>query len=89
MPFYRYDSFNRNGKKVSGTIDASSTESAKKILQGQGLMPVKIEEVGTESAKFNIMSIFERKVDVKTKIAFTKQLSVLLKSGVPLLQALE
>lgn len=89
MPFYRYDSFNKGGQKISGTIDASSKESAKSILQGQGLMPVKIEEEGAAGSKFNIMSIFEGKVEIKTKIVFTKQLSVLLKSGVPLLQALE
>ena len=89
MPFYQYDSFNRSGKRITGTIDSSSIESAKKILQGQGLMPFNIEEVGADSVKFDLMSIFERKVDLKTKIVFTKQLSVLLKSGVPLLQALE
>ncbi len=89
MPFYQYDSFNRSGKRITGTIDSSSIESAKKILQGQGLMPFNIEEVVADSVKFDLMSIFERKVDLKTKIVFTKQLSVLLKSGVPLLQALE
>ena len=89
MPFYQYDSFNRNGKKVTGTIDSSSIESAKRILQGQGLMPFKIEEVGADTRKFDLMSIFEGKIDLKTKIVFTKQLAVLLKSGVPLLQALE
>ncbi len=89
MPFYQYDSFNRSGKRVTGTIDASSTESAKKILKGQGLMPFKIEEVGADTGKFDFMSIFEGKIDLKTKIVFTKQLAVLLRAGVPLLQSLE
>lgn len=89
MPFYRYESFNHSGKKVSGTIDASSKEAAKKTLQGQGLMPFDIEEEGGAGAKFDIMSLFEGKIENKTKIIFTKQLSVLLKSGVPLLKALE
>lgn len=89
MPFYQYDSFNRDGKKVTGTIDSSSIESAKRILQGQGLMPFNIEEVGADTEKFDFMSIFEGKINLKTKIVFTKQLAVLLKAGVPLLQALE
>jgi type II secretory pathway component PulF len=89
MPFYRYDSFNRSGKKFSGTIDAASKEAAKRTLQGQGLMPFNIEEVGAQGAKFDLMTFFEGKIDNKTKITFTKQLSVLLKAGVPLVQALE
>lgn len=41
--------------------------------------------------KSNLLLIlfFEPKIDIKTKIIFTKQLAVLLKAGVPLLQALE
>jgi type II secretory pathway component PulF len=89
MPLYRYDSFNRRGKRISGTIDAASMQAAKQILQGQGLMLVKIEEVRAGAAGFGIFQLFERKVEEKTKIIFTKQLSVLLKSGVPLLEAFE
>ncbi|MBD3231308.1 type II secretion system protein GspF [Candidatus Dependentiae bacterium] len=89
MPLYWYDSFNRKGKRISGTIDASSMQSAREILKGQGLMPIKIKEAGIESKKFSFWGLFERQLDTKTKIIFTKQLSVLLKSGVPLLQAFE
>jgi len=89
MPLYRYDSFNRRGKRIGGTIDSASMQAAKQILQGQGLMLVKIEEVKAEVAVFGLFRLFERKVDEKTKIVFTKQLSVLLKSGVPLLDAFE
>lgn len=89
MPLYRYDSYNRDGKRVSGTIDASSSEGAKRNLQGQGLMPFSVKEVGTDSASFSFLSIFEPKIEFKTKVIFTKQLSVLLKAGVPLLQALD
>jgi len=89
MPLYRYDSFNRRGKKISGTIDAASMQSAKQVLQGQGLMPVKIEEVSSAEQGFSFSGLFEKKINVKTKIIFTKQLAVLLKSGVPLLQAFE
>lgn len=89
MPLYWYDSFNRKGKRVTGTIDASSMPTAKDILKGQGLMPIRIKEAGIESRGFSFFKLFEGKVDEKTKIIFTKQLAVLLKSGVPLLQAFE
>ena len=50
MPLYKYDSFNRRGGRVTGTVDAVSMHAAKEILQGQGLMPVNIKEVTDGSA---------------------------------------
>ncbi|MBU1007634.1 type II secretion system F family protein [Candidatus Dependentiae bacterium] len=90
MPLYQYDSFNRRGKKITGTIDAASKQDAITILRGQGLMPTNIEE--TSAAKLEgpfWKRFFQKKVDIRTKVLFTKQLGVLLKSGVPLLQAIE
>lgn len=89
MPLYQYDSFSRRGNRVKGTIDASSLQSAKEVLRGQGLMPIVLTEISTETSRFSWKSFFEKKVDLRTKINFTKQLSILLRSGVPLLQSLE
>ncbi len=89
MPLFQYDSFTRRGKRVKGTIDAASQSAAKQILQGQGLMPIKIILMGMQKKGSWFSTLFEKKVDVKTQVMFTKQLSVLLKSGVPLLKALE
>ena len=52
-------------------------------------MPVAVVEVGVEKKGSWLKTLFQHPVDIKTKVVFTKQLSVLLKSGVPLLQALE
>ena len=89
MPLYRYDSFNRRGKKIAGTIDANSKQEAITILRGQGLMPTNLEETSRVGARSVWKTLFSKKVDIRTKVLFTKQLSVLLKSGVPLLQAFE
>lgn len=89
MPLYQYESLNRRGGRVKGTLDATSMQMAKEILQGQGLLPVKIAEMGGEVAGFSLQRLFERPVEEKTIILFTKQLTVLLRSAVPLLQAIE
>lgn len=89
MPLFKYDSFNRRGKRVSGTIDASSKQDAIRTLRGQGLMPTTITETTRGKEVSFWKNLFSKKVDTRTKVIFTKQLSVLLKSGVPLLQALE
>jgi type II secretory pathway component PulF len=90
MPLYKYESYNRRGKKVTGTIDATSSQTAITLLRGQGLMPITVVETSqATSGKSGFARFFQKKVDIRTKIIFTKQFAVLLKSGVPLLQALE
>ena len=89
MPLYYYQSFTRAGKQVTGTIDAPSPQGAKEMLQGQGLMPTSVEPAGSAQQGFSLSSLFAKKVEEKTVIIFTKQLGVLLRSGVPLLQAFE
>lgn len=89
MPLYQYDSFNKRGTRVKGTIDAATMQVAKEMLQGQGLMPTKIVEMSGDKASSWFAGIFEKKIDNKTVVLFTKQLAVLLKSAIPLLQAIE
>jgi len=89
MPLYKYHSFNRTGKKITGTIDAASKQDAINTLRGQGLMPSSVTQTTREERVAWWARLFQKKVDIRTKVIFTKQLGVLLKSGVPLLQALE
>lgn len=88
MPLYRYESFSKKGERIAGTVEAASSESVKELLRARGLLPVKISSMGT-SEGFTFMRLFETKVDSKALILFTKQLAVLLRSGVPLLAAIE
>jgi len=72
-------------------VDASSLSTARVQLNKQGVYPVAIKAAteGVAAQGFNLRQLFERGVSTRDKILFTKQLAVLLKSGVPLLQALE
>lgn len=91
MPLYQYESYSRRGNKVTGTVDATSLQMAKEILQGQDLLPISIKEVQAIEGQsgFSLKNLFEKKIDSRSTILFTKQLSVLLKSSVPLLQSIE
>jgi len=91
VPLFKYDAFNKLGKKVSGTIEASTIQTAKEIIRSQGFMPIKMNEIAALDAAggFSIKDLFERSVDQKSIILLTKQLAVLLKAGVPLLQGVE
>lgn len=88
MALYFYKALSKEGKKISGYLDASSVESVRSQLTGKGLFPFEIK-TQTESNVSFFKTLFEQSVSTKDLIFFTKQLAVLLKSGVPLMQALE
>jgi type II secretory pathway component PulF len=89
MPLYAYVALARDGKKVHGTIDAVSQAAVRQQLSAQNLFPVSITSVHEGTQYSVIRRLFMRSVSTKDKILFTKQLAILLRSGVPLLQAVD
>lgn len=89
MALFSYQAFSKDGKKITGTVDAPSLQAAKEQLSKQGIYPITVTPSSLEAALPWYKRIFQKKITIKDKILFTKQLAVLLKSGVPLLQALE
>lgn len=89
MPLYQYSALNKRGNRVTATIDAPSIPEVRDRLKAQGLMPIKIILAPTSGSGFSLGHLFEKKIDTKTIILFTRQLAVLLRSAVPLLQAME
>ncbi len=89
MALYSYEAFTKDGKRIKGTIDASSIAAVKEQLGRQAAYPIVIA-LATEEARMGFFKrLLQRGISLKDKILFTKQLAVLLKAGVPLLQALE
>lgn len=89
MALYFYQAFSKDGKKINGHIDAATLQSAKEQLNRQGLFPISIALGSPESKQSWWQKIFAKRITTKDKVLFTKQLAILLRSGVPLLQALE
>ncbi len=89
MPLYAYEALSRDGNRSKGVIDATSLQGARQQLTAQGLYLVKLDQTREESGLGFFGRLFARKVTVKQKILFTKQLAILLRSGVPLLQAVD
>jgi len=89
MALYAYEAFSKDGKQVKGILDASSFSSAKDQLSRQGLFPISIIPL-TQEAQYGLFQrLFMGRVSSKNRILFTKQLALLLKSGIPLLQSIE
>ncbi len=90
MALYVYKALTRTGKQVSGQLDAPSPVAVRVELASKNMYPISIELYKDASTfKRFFGNLFQAKVAFKDLIFFTKQLGVMLRSGVPLLQALE
>ncbi len=89
VPLYVYEAFLRDGKKIRGTLDAPTMADARQRLIKQGLFLSSLSAVKDEQRFGFLQRLFMGKVKEKEKILFTKQLAVLLRSGVPLLQSMD
>lgn len=89
MALFSYQAFAKGGKKVSGTLDAPSLGTARELLQQQGMFPISIAPAHRMATENFFQRFFQSSVPLKDKILFTKQLAVLLRSGIQLVQALE
>src|ERR1700723_2933388 len=85
MPDYKYQGTNRGGTSVSGVMTATSKEDLKNLLKRQQITPTRMSEKGKE---FNIPT-FGGGVKAKELAIFTRQFSVMIDAGLPLVQCLE
>jgi len=85
MPVFTYRGTNRSGGSVAGEMTASSKSELQALLRRQQITPTKMSEKGKE---FN-MPTFGGSVSAKELAVFTRQFSVMIDAGLPLVQCLE
>src|SRR5579863_6950800 len=85
MPVYTYRGTNRSGSSVSGEVTATSKADLQNILRRQQITATKMSEKGKE---FNLPT-FGGSVKAKELAVFTRQFSVMIDAGLPLVQCLE
>ncbi len=88
MPRYHYTAIAAGGKKARGTITAESAYAARKQLRVRSVHPTSLTEVGSAAqGKAALLSILSKRS--KTQIVdFTKQMAMLLNSGIKLTESL-
>src|SRR6202171_3272956 len=85
MPAYKYQGTSRSGSSVTGVMTAGSKAELQTLLRRQQITATKMSEKGKE---FNIPT-FGGGVDSKELAIFTRQFSVMIDAGLPLVQCLE
>jgi type IV pilus assembly protein PilC len=85
MPVFTYQGTNKAGTKVTGERNANTKDELKASLRREQINVSKLSEKGKE---FSIPS-FGSGVDSKELAIFTRQFSVMIDAGLPLVQCLE
>ncbi|WP_417337134.1 type II secretion system F family protein [Halobacteriovorax marinus] len=92
MANWRYEGLNREGKRVTGTIVATSEKEVRRILRNEKIRARKIippSILEFDLGDWMVEKGFAAPFGAKDLANFTKQLSIMINAGVPILQALE
>src|SRR5271168_3554308 len=85
MPVFTYKGTNRAGTSVAGEMNASNKTELQSLLRRQQITATRVSEKGKE---FNLPT-FGGGVKSKELAIFTRQFSVMIDAGLPLVQCLE
>ncbi len=90
MPKYFYTARSQTGELKSGTVEVKDTHELAKILHQEGctLISANLEE-GGQKIKRGISIPFLSRVSLKDKMFFTRNLRIMITSGLPLPRALK
>lgn len=84
---YNWEGRNKKGRKVQGITPAINVQELKTILMEQGVNPTKIK--AKSNGLFGIGGDKKKKITSTDITLFTRQVSTMVKSGVPLIKTLE
>ena len=84
MPIFKYKGYTSSGDDVTGSVEASGYNDAVGRVRAEGIFPVTVAESGVPIRRGLL-----RRTDESFLPSMTRQLSVLLSSGVPLIEALQ
>jgi len=88
MPLFEYKGISKTGKNVRNVIDAENMKAARTKLRKDGIFVTDIKDRNKNDSKKKKKSNPKGSVAVKDLALMTRQLAVLIKSNIPLVDAL-
>ena len=85
MPSFEWKGRDRGGRAQSGVLVADNKEAVFAVLRRQQVVPIAVKEKGKEIT----LPKLRRGVNEKTIAIFTRQFSVMIDAGLPLVQCLQ
>jgi general secretion pathway protein F len=88
MAAYEYTALDPSGRERSGVMEGDAARQIRAMLREQGLLPISVNEViDTQPTRFGRLSM-ARRVNATDLALLTRQLATLVRSGLPLEEAL-
>ena len=87
MPVFQYEAQKRDGEVIKGTVNLPNESEVRLFLRQRGARATKIQRESILNKEINIS--FGPAVDDREIAVMTRQLSVMVEAGVPILQALD
>jgi len=93
MPLFQYTGRTSQGQAVDGQLNGANEDSVASLLNGKGIMPLKIIIAAEVSTPTNIISKFQQWQSKKIPtldelILFSRQMYTLSRAGVPIIRAM-
>ncbi|MBU2595364.1 type II secretion system F family protein, partial [Patescibacteria group bacterium] len=88
METFKYTAKNKDGEIAQGKIEAKDSSSALNILQEEKLYVTSLEKESHLKPLAGLEKFFKR-IPLKEKIIFTSQIAIMIKSGLPILEAIK
>lgn len=85
MPSFEWKGRDRGGRPQGGVLVADSKDAVLAVLRRQQIVPITVKEKGKEIA----LPKLRRGINEKTLAIFTRQFSVMIDAGLPLVQCLQ
>lgn len=92
MANYKFVGFTQDGKKVESAMEADSAKDVRKLLRRQGIRATKVIEpsiMDLDLQQWMVDHGIARPFGQPELMRFTRQLSILINAGVPILECLE
>lgn len=84
---FKFSAKSPDGKIISGKVKAASEGEVKARLRDKGFQPISV--TSSKSSQNLLNDLFQKKIDQKELKVFLRQLAIMIKAGVPLIDSLD
>jgi len=88
MAAYEYTAFDAAGRELRGVLEGDSPRQIRQLLRDQSLLPVTVTEVSDATPSRTLSFSFSNRIGTGDLALLTRQLATLVRSGIPLEEAL-
>lgn len=86
MKRFNYKAKDKNGRLVTGEVEAASVADAARLIKGKGLFVISIS--AKIDSPFALIRQFRERITQRDVATFTRQLSTMINAGLPITEAL-